>query len=68
MPLTKPNLEINPHHPIVQKLKGEAGGERFGDWSHILFDQALLVEGGQLEDPAGFVQRLNGLLLAMAEK
>ncbi len=68
VPLTKPNLEINPHHPIVQKLKGEAGGERFGDWSHILFDQALLVEGGQLEDPAGFVQRLNGLLLAMAEK
>jgi len=68
VPLTKPNLEINPHHPIVQKLKGEAGSERFGDWSHILFDQALLVEGGQLEDPAGFVQRLNGLLLAMAEK
>ena len=68
VPLTKPNLEINPHHPIVQKLKAEAGGERFGDWSHILFDQALLVEGGQLEDPAGFVQRLNGLLLAMAEK
>ncbi len=65
-PQTQPILEINPHHPIVQKLKGEAGGERFGDWSHILFDQALLAEGGQLEDPAAFVQRLNGLLLAMA--
>ncbi|MDD5329967.1 MAG: molecular chaperone HtpG [Sulfuricella sp.] len=65
-PQSKPILEINPHHPLVQKLKGEAGGERFGDWSHILFDQALLAEGGQLEDPAGFVQRLNGLLLAMS--
>jgi len=65
-PQAKPILEINPHHPIVQKLKGEAGSERFGDWSHLLFDQALLAEGGQLEDPAAFVQRLNGLLLAMA--
>ncbi len=67
-PQSKPILEINPHHPLVQKLKGEAGGERFGDWSHTLFDQALLAEGGQLEDPAGFVQRLNGLLLAMSGK
>ena len=65
-PQTKPILEINPHHPIVQKLKGEAGSERFGDWSHLLFDQALLAEGGQLDDPARFVQRLNGLLLTMA--
>jgi len=65
-PQTQPILEINPHHPIVQKLKGEAGSERFDDWSHLLFDQALLAEGGQLEDPAAFVQRLNGLLLAMA--
>jgi molecular chaperone HtpG len=64
-PDTKPILEINPHHPIVAKLKVEAGGERFSDWSHILFDQALLAEGGQLEDPASFVQRLNGLMLAM---
>jgi molecular chaperone HtpG len=67
-PQTKPIMEINPQHPIVLKLKGEAGGERFGDWSHILFDQALLAEGGQLEDPAAFVQRLNGLLLAMSGK
>ncbi|MBA0922841.1 MAG: molecular chaperone HtpG [Nitrosospira sp.] len=57
----KPILEINPHHPIVQKLKYEE--THFSDWSYILFDQALLVEGGQLEDPSGFVKRLNELLL-----
>jgi molecular chaperone HtpG len=57
----KPILEINPQHPMVQRLKTEA--ENFDDWSHILFDQALLAEGGQLEDPAAFVKRLNALLL-----
>ena len=57
----KPILEINPHHPMVQRLKTEV--ENFEDWSHILFDQALLAEGGQLEDPATFVKRLNELLL-----
>ena len=57
----KPILEINPHHPMVQRLKYEE--ERFADWSYILFDQALLAEGGQLEDPAAFVKRLNELLL-----
>ncbi|PSJ16753.1 molecular chaperone HtpG [Nitrosomonas supralitoralis] len=58
---TKPILEINPHHPMVQRLNNEM--ENFEDWSHILFDQALLAEGGQLEDPAAFVKRLNELLL-----
>ena len=62
----KPILEINPHHPIVQGLKYEANEARFGDWSHILFDQALLAEGGQLDDPASFVKRLNELMLALA--
>ncbi|MEK6736288.1 MAG: molecular chaperone HtpG [Pseudomonadota bacterium] len=57
----KPILEINPHHPMVQRLKTET--EKFDDWSHLLFDQALLAEGGQLEDPATFVKRLNELLL-----
>ncbi len=57
----KPILEINPHHPMVQRLKYEE--ERFADWSYILYDQALLAEGGQLEDPAAFVKRLNELLL-----
>ena len=58
---SKPILEINPHHPMVQKLKYEES--RFNDWSHVLFDQALLAEGGQLEDPASFVKRINELLL-----
>ena len=58
----KPILEINPHHPMVQRLKTEDAN--FSDWSHILFDQALLAEGGQPEDPAAFVKRLNDLLLS----
>lgn len=57
----KPILEINPHHPMIQRLKSEE--ENFTDWSHLLFDQALLAEGGQLEDPVAFVKRLNELLL-----
>ncbi|HET7060971.1 MAG TPA: molecular chaperone HtpG [Nitrosospira sp.] len=56
----KPILEINPHHPMIQSLKYEQ--KHFDDWSHILFDQALLAEGGQLDDPASFVKRINELL------
>ena len=59
-------LEINPEHPIVARLKDETDDARFNDWSHILFDQAMLAEGGHLDDPAGFVKRLNELMLAMA--
>ena len=66
VPNTKPILEINPAHPIVQRLKDEADEGRFADWSHILFDQATLAEGGQLEDPANFVRRLNELMLTLA--
>jgi molecular chaperone HtpG len=65
VPPSKPILEINPHHPLVLRLKYEADQQRFDDWSHVLFDQALLSEGGQLEDPAGFVKRLNQLLLVL---
>lgn len=61
---TKPILEINPYHPMIQRLKSEQ--MHFADWSHILFDQALLAEGGQLEDPAGFVRRINELLFLTA--
>ncbi len=64
-PDSKPILEINPNHPLVQRLKYEdASGARFADWSHILFDQAMLAEGGNLSDPAAFVKRLNEMLLA----
>ena len=65
---SKPILEINPRHPLLQRLKYEADQQRFDDWSHVLFDQALLSEGGQLEDPATFVKRLNQLILAMGTK
>jgi molecular chaperone HtpG len=65
VPTSKPILEVNTRHPLVQRLKNEADDARFGDWSEVLFDQALLAEGGQLEDPAGFVKRLNQLVLAM---
>ena len=64
VPGSKPILEVNPHHALVERLKNESDEARFGDWSHVLFDQALLAEGGQLEDPAGFVKRLNQLVLA----
>ena len=64
-PAAKPILEINPRHTLVQRLKGEADEARFNDLSQILFDQSLLAEGGQLEDPAGFVKRLNQLMLAL---
>ncbi len=66
VPGSKPILEINPHHPLVERLKQEGDEARFGDWSHILFDQALLAEGGQLEDPATFVKRLNEMMLTLA--
>ena len=65
-PSLQPVMEINPRHPIVEKLNEETDEARFSNWSQILFDQALLAEGGQLDDPAGFVKRLNELLLAMA--
>jgi molecular chaperone HtpG len=63
-PETKPILEINPNHPLVTRLKYEnAEDGKFADWSHILFDQALLAEGGTLADPAAFVKRMNEMLL-----
>jgi molecular chaperone HtpG len=67
-PESKPILEINPNHPLVTRLKYQDAGSQFDDWSHILFDQALLAEGGSLSDPATFVKRLNEMLLSGAAK
>ncbi|MCW8887705.1 MAG: molecular chaperone HtpG [Gammaproteobacteria bacterium] len=65
-PEIKPILELNPEHPLVKKLDGEKD-ERFEDLASIIFDQALLAEGGQLEDPATFVSKLNAMLLEMSK-
>ena len=66
MPATKPILEINPQHPAVMRLKYEES--RFDDWAALLFEQATLAEGGQLDDPAGFVKRINDLMMALSGK
>ncbi|SFF92875.1 molecular chaperone HtpG [Duganella sp. CF458] len=64
-PDSKPILEINPQHPLVTRLKYEdASGAKFKDWAHLLFDQAVLAEGGTLADPASFVKRMNEMLLS----
>ena len=59
---SKPIFEINPTHALVSTIKDEQDDARFADITHILFDQAILSEGGQLDDPAEFVHKLNGLL------
>jgi molecular chaperone HtpG len=64
---SKPILELNPNHPLVQRLKYEAD-DRLKEWSALLLDQATLAEGGQLDDPAAFVRRLNRMLLDNAAK
>lgn len=65
IPGSKPHMELNPDHALVKRLKAEANDARFDDWTNLLFDQAMLAEGGQLEDPAGFVKRLNDVLLTL---
>jgi molecular chaperone HtpG len=65
-PNAKPILEINPNHPAVMRLKYEEN--RFDDWAALLFEQATLAEGGQLDDPAGFVRRINDLMMALTGK
>ncbi|MET0065170.1 MAG: molecular chaperone HtpG [Candidatus Thiodiazotropha sp.] len=65
-PQTKPIMEINASHPLVERLEQESDDERFGDLAKVLFDQAQLAEGGQLDDPAAFVRRLNTLMLNLA--
>jgi molecular chaperone HtpG len=62
-PKSLPILEVNPEHALVQRL---AADERFDDLAQVLFDQALLAEGGQLEDPAAYVRRIQRMLVAPA--
>lgn len=62
-PESKPTLEINPTHVLVERLKSETDEKKFNDLAYVLFDQALLAEGGQLNDPASFVKRMNSLLI-----
>lgn len=60
-----PILEINPEHSLIQAIQEESDEDRFKDWVFTLFDQSLLSEGGQLEDPASFVSRLNKMFISM---
>jgi len=63
MPDSKPVLEVNLDHQLLKQVSGVESDEDFKDWAELLFEQAVLAEGGQLEDPAGFVQRVNRLML-----
>ena len=67
MPEFKPIFEINPEHPLLEKLDKEPDEERFNDLASILFDQASLAEGGHLDDPASYIQKLNKLLLDLSQ-
>ncbi|WDS36334.1 molecular chaperone HtpG [Pseudoxanthomonas sp.] len=66
VPEAKPVFEFNPAHPLIERLDGEADEDRFGDLAHVLFDQAALAAGDSLKDPAGYVRRLNKLLLDLS--
>jgi molecular chaperone HtpG len=66
VPDSKPIFEFNPAHPLIEKLDSEQSEERFGDLSHILFDQAALAAGDSLKDPAAYVRRLNKLLVELS--
>jgi molecular chaperone HtpG len=66
MPSTKPTLEINPSHPILLRMNNETDLDQVKEWSMLLFEQAILAEGGQLENPADFVARLNKIMLDLA--
>ena len=67
MPESKPILEINPSHPLAEMLDQEPDEDRFESLANIIFDQATLVEGGQLDDPADYVSRMNKLLVEMRQ-
>jgi len=65
VPDSNPVLEINPSHPILRLLDKEPDEDKFANWSELLLDQALLADGGQLDDGAGFVKRMNEMFLAL---
>ena len=67
VPDSKPILEINMDHPLVKRLRDETDETRFADWSTLLFEQAMLSQGGQLDDPSTFVKRLNGILVELSD-
>jgi molecular chaperone HtpG len=60
---TPPILEINPTHPLIERLRDARDEGAFGELAHVLYDQAMLAEGGELEDPVGFVRRVNRMLV-----
>ncbi len=64
IPSSKPILEINPQHPLLERMRDTADGAEFDDLAHLLYEQAVLAEGSQLDDPASFVKRLNRLIFA----
>ena len=68
VPAVEPILEINVNHPIVKKMANEQDQDRFSDWSSIVLDQAMLADGGTLDDPATFVAKLNNLILDLSQK
>ncbi len=67
VPAVEPILEINVNHPIVKKMADQKDKDRFSDWSSIVLDQAMLADGGTLEDPATFVVKLNNLILDLSQ-
>jgi len=68
VPSSKPVLEVNPSHPILELLDQEQDEDQFASWSRLLLDQAMLAEGGQLEDSAGFVKRMNEMFMALHQR
>jgi len=68
VPGSKPVLEVNPQHPILELLDQEQDEDQFASWSRLLLDQAMLAEGGQLEDSAGFVKRMNEMFMALHQR
>lgn len=65
VPTSPPIFEVNPEHPLIKRLKDEQDDQRFNDWSELLFEQAMLIEEGKLDEPAHFVRKMNQMLLSL---